>query len=153
MIVRFDPFREVERLADQAWGPRRFPRSAVPIDVRKIGNELVASFDLPGASPDTIELTVDKHDLTVTAQRNEVVPDGSETLIKERLTGSFTRRLHLGDGLDLDKVSADYSNGVLKVTIPLAEEARPRRVEVHVAPQVEAGTGPSTEDSVDQEAA
>lgn len=135
MIVKFDPFREFDRLADQAWGPRRVACSTAPIDVHRVGNEFVALFDLPGASPESIGLTVDKNDLTVTAERHGERPDGAETLVRERPTGRFVRRLRLGDGLDLEHVDAEFENGVLKVTIPLAEEAKPRQVEVRVAPR------------------
>ena len=72
MLVKFDPFREVDRLADQAWGPRRVPRSPVPIDVHRIGNEFVALLDLPGVKPGHDQITVDKHDLTVTAERQQL---------------------------------------------------------------------------------
>ena len=136
MLVRFDPFREVDRLADQAWGQRRVLRSAVPIDVHRVGNDFVAFLDLPGVSPETIQITVDKHDLTVSAERVALKPEGSETWVRERPTGRFTRRLHLGDGFDLEHVSAEYEHGVLKVSMPLAEQAKPRRVEVRVAPPV-----------------
>jgi len=133
MLVKFDPFREVDRLAEQAWGPRRAVRTSVPIDVHRVGNEFVAFLDLPGVSPETIELTIDKHDLTVTAERFDLQSEGTETLVRERPTGRFVRQLHLGNGLDLEHVNAEYEHGVLKVSIPLAEQAKPRRVEVKVA--------------------
>ncbi|MGO9341457.1 MAG: Hsp20/alpha crystallin family protein [Acidimicrobiales bacterium] len=144
MLVKFDPFREVDRLAEQAWGPRRAVRTAVPIDVHRVGNEFVALLDLPGVSLDTIELTLDKHDLTVTAERFDFKAEGAETLVRERPTGRFVRRLHLGDGLDLEHVNAEYENGVLKVSIPLAEQAKPRRVEVKVAQQTTVTDGSDT---------
>jgi HSP20 family protein len=132
MLVKFDPFREVDRLAEQAWGPRRAVRPVVAIDVHRIGNEFVAFLDLPGVSPETIELTLDKHDLTVAAERFALPSEETETLVRERPTGRFVRRLHLGEGLDLEHVTAEYEHGVLKVSIPLAEQATPRRVEVKV---------------------
>jgi HSP20 family protein len=150
MIVKFDPFREFDRLADQAWGQRRLGRSNAPIDVHRVGNEFVALFDLPGASPETIKLTVDKNDLTVTAERLGQRPDGAETLVRERPTGRFVRRLHLGDGVDLEHVDAEFENGVLKVTIPLAEEAKPRQVEVRVVPQ---SVTPAETDTAEKSAA
>lgn len=149
MLVRFDPFREVDRLADQAFGPRRAPRTSLPIDVYRVGNEFVAFLDLPGVSADTIQLTVDKHDLTVTAERQELGIEGAETLVKERPAGRFTRRLHLGQGLDLDHVNAEYEQGVLKISIPLAEQAKPRRVEVRIAPQVTATVEETKSDTVE----
>jgi HSP20 family protein len=132
MLMRFDPFREVERLADQAWGPRRAGNRSMPIDVIRATDEFVALIDLPGVDPETIDLTVDKHILTVTAERRDERTEGTDTVISERYVGSYARRLHLGDGLDLDNVKASYDNGVLRVSIPVAEKAKPRKVEVTV---------------------
>ena len=98
----------------------------------------MAFLDLPGVSPESIELTVDKHDLTVAAERSEPQFEGAQTLVRERPTGRFARRLRLGEGLDLEHVNAEYEHGVLKVSIPSAEQAMPRRVEVRIASQVSA---------------
>jgi HSP20 family protein len=129
----------------------------VPIDVHRVGNEFVAFLDLPGVSPDTIQLTVDKHDLTVTAERQELSFEGAQTLVRERPAGRFTRRLRLGEGVDLEHVNAEYEQGVLKISIPLAEQAKPRRVEVRIAPQVsaplqdtEAGPEAGTDEGTDE---
>jgi HSP20 family protein len=105
----------------------------MPIDVYRTGDQFVALLDVPGVNPETIELTVDKSVLTITAERPTFSVEGSETLISERPSGQFTRRFHLGDGLDLGNVQADYDQGVLKVTIPVAEQAKPRKVEVTVS--------------------
>ncbi|MFZ0664567.1 MAG: Hsp20/alpha crystallin family protein [Acidimicrobiales bacterium] len=108
----------------------------MPIDVHRAEDEFVASIDLPGVDPETIDLTVDKHILTVTAVRREARAEGTDAVISERYFGRFFRQLHLGDGLDLENVKAGYDNGVLTVTIPVAEKAKPRKVEVTVgAPQ------------------
>lgn len=148
MLMRFDPFREVDRLADEAWGQRRPRGRVVPIDVYKAGDRFVALLDLPGVDSASIELTVDKHVLTVSAERATLQPEGSESLISERPSGQFTKRFYLGEGLDLDSVEAGYDQGVLKITIPVAEKAKPRKVEVTVgtpAPGAIDATSTSTE--------
>jgi HSP20 family protein len=137
MLLRFDPFRGVDRLTEDVWGSHNVRNRPMPIDVYRAGDEFVAFLDVPGVSPDSIELTVDKNVLTITAERPAFGTEGAKTLISERPSGQFTRRLHLGDGLDLGNVQAAYDQGVLKVTIPVAEQAKPRKVEVTVsAPQV-----------------
>jgi len=133
MLIRFDPFKEVDRLAGQAWAERRPVGLSMPVDVYRQGDDFVALFDVPGVSPDTIEITADEQVLTVKAHRSEA-SESVDKLVTERRTGSFTRQLRLGDGLDVDRVQASYDNGVLRVTIPVAERARPRRVEISVTP-------------------
>ena len=148
MLLRFDPFREVERLADEAWGGRRIRGRSMPIDVYREGEGFVALIDLPGVDPQSIELTVDKNVLSVTAVRHERNDKGTHKLISERVSGQFVRRLYLGDGLDLDNVKAAYEHGVLKVTIPVAEQAKPRKVSVSVSlpePTPEAESQPTPE--------
>ncbi len=126
-LVRFDPFRDVERLAEQAWRPRR---PALPFDAYRRAHELVLHFDLPGVDPSSIDLTVEKHSLIVSAERHSPKQEGDEVLANERASGRFTRELTLGDGLDTEHVDAQYNGGVLTVTIPVASEVRPRRVPV-----------------------
>jgi HSP20 family protein len=144
MLIRFDPFREAERLTNEARGQRPLSNRSMPIDVFRAGDSFVALLDLPGVDPETIELTVDKKVLTVNAQRTEQHTGEVQKLISERPSGQFARQLHLGDGLDLEHVTASYENGVLRVSIPVAEQAKPRRVQVTLtAPgttQVEAGS-------------
>ncbi|HLG91845.1 MAG TPA: Hsp20/alpha crystallin family protein [Acidimicrobiales bacterium] len=130
MLVRFDPFRELDRLAQQVWGGLgRF--GAMPMDVWRRGDRLVASFDLPGVPADSIHLTVEDNVLTVSAERKEQPAEEAEVLVAERPQGSFSRQLLLADGLDTDKIEARYDNGVLTVEIPVAEHAKPRRIEIH----------------------
>lgn len=129
MLMRFDPFRELDRLTQTAWGPLlRAP--AMPMDAYRHGDHFVARFDLPGISPDSVELTVEKNVLTVSAQRRWEPDEGTEVVASERPQGTFSRQLFLGDGLDTDHVGANYENGVLTVTIPMAEAARPRKVAI-----------------------
>jgi HSP20 family protein len=129
MLMRIDPFRELDRFAQQALGSRMRP-AAMPMDAYREGDHFVVHFDLPGVDPSSIDLTVEKNVLTVSAERQWQADDGQEVLASERPQGSFSRQLFLGDGLNTDHVEAAYDNGVLKVTIPVAEQAKPRKVEI-----------------------
>lgn len=120
MLVRFDPFRQFDR-------PRSVPLSAV-----RRGERLVVSFDLPGVAPESIDVTVERNHLTVTAERSLEHLDGDVWLIAERPAGRFSRQLVLGENLDTDNIEADYHDGVLVVTIPMAEQAKPRKISVAV---------------------
>ena len=129
MLMRFDPFRELDRLTQQAWGSAT-RGSVMPMDAYRHGDQFVVHFDLPGVDPSSIDLTVEKNVLTVSAQRQWQRSDDQEVLVSERPQGSFSRQLFLGEGLDADRVEATYDNGVLTVTIPVAEQAKPRKVEI-----------------------
>src|SRR5215203_6279849 len=102
----------------------------IPVDAYRRGNEFTVHFDLPGVDSRFIELTVDKDLLTVRATRGWVWAEGHQIQIAERAQGDFSRQLFLGEGLDRDSISAAYENGVLTLTIPVAEDAKPRRVEI-----------------------
>jgi HSP20 family protein len=125
MLVRFDPFREFDRLTEQVWG-----RSTMPMDAYRRGDEFVVHFDLPGVDPDSIDLTVERNVLTVSAKREWQWGKGTDVLASERPQGAFRRQLFLGDSLDVEHVDASYDSGVLTVRIPVADEAKPRKVEV-----------------------
>lgn len=129
MLLRTDPFRDLDALAQGAFGTRVRP-SSVPMDAFRKGDTFTVRFDLPGVEPDSIDLTVEKDALTVSAERTWTVDDETQVVASERRQGSYRRQLFLGKGLDADKVTADYTNGVLTVTIPVAEQARPRKVTV-----------------------
>jgi len=141
MLARFDPFREFDRLAQQLWGQGQGQSSAgavaVPMDAYRQGERFLVHLDLPGVDPSSIDLTVEKNVLTVRAERSAPAGESIEWLVAERPQGSFTRQLYLGDGLSAEGVDAHYDQGVLTVTIPVAEQAKPRRV------AVSAGRGPS----------
>jgi HSP20 family protein len=128
MLMRFDPFREFDRIAGGAFGTGRAP--AMPMDAYRHGDSFVVRFDLPGADPESIDLTVEKNVLTVKAERSWSPAEGDEVVITERPQGSFVRQLFLGETLDSERIAADYQHGVLTVTIAVAERARPRRVAV-----------------------
>ncbi len=129
MLMRSDPFRELDRLAQQAFGTRVRP-SAMPMDAYRRGDQFVVHFDLPGVDPSSIDLTVEKDLLTVSAERQWQTDDGQEVIASERPHGSFSRQLFLGEGLDSGRVEASYENGVLTITLPVAEQAKPRKVQI-----------------------
>lgn len=127
MLIRFDPFRDVERAAAMWWNGRA---PGLPMDAYRRGDQFVVHFDLPGVDPSTIDVTVEKNVLTVTAQRIWSYDDVDKIAIHERPQGTFTRQLFLGEQLDGDGIAANYEHGVLTLTIPMAEQAKPRKVEI-----------------------
>lgn len=131
MLMRSDPFREFDRLAEQVLGTRTRP-AIMPIDAYRQDDSFVIRFDLPGVEQSSIDLTIEKNVLSVSAERGWEEDEGIQVLAAERPQGSFRRQLFLGEGLDTDRVEASYDKGVLTVTIPVADQAKPRKVEVSV---------------------
>ncbi|MEU0007051.1 Hsp20/alpha crystallin family protein [Streptomyces sp. NPDC006314] len=129
MLMRTDPFREFDRLAQQVLGANARP-SAMPMDAYRSGDDFLVHFDLPGIDPETIELDVERNVLSVRAERRSPAPEDAEMLVAERTTGTFTRQLFLGDTLDTDRIDASYEAGVLTLRIPVAEQAKPRRIQI-----------------------
>jgi HSP20 family protein len=135
MLTTFDPFtRDFDRIVRRAFGPTWTSSfragTAMPMDAVRGEDGLTLRFDLPGIDPESIEVTVDRGVLTVGAKRTEELAEGEKPYIRERVTGSFSRRVYLGDKADSAKVEAGYENGVLTVRVPLAEAAKPRKVEI-----------------------
>ena len=129
MLMRFDPFRDLDRLTQQAFGTgSRVP--AMPMDAYRHGDRFTVHFDLPGVDAGSIDLTVEKNVLTVSAERSWQRQEGDEVVVSERPQGSYKRQLFLGETLDSDRIEASYDNGVLTITIPVAEQAKARKVEV-----------------------
>jgi HSP20 family protein len=128
MLMRFEPFREFDRITEQMVNEQR--ARPMPVDAYRRGNEFKVHFDLPGVDSRLIELTVEKDLLTVRATRAWIRAEGDQIQIAERAQGEFSRQLFLGEGLDREHVTANYENGVLTLTIPVAEDAKPRKVEV-----------------------
>jgi HSP20 family protein len=148
MLMRFDPFRDVDRFADQVDQVFRRAGTSFPMDAVRHGNQVFVSFDLPGVDPDAIDVTVERDTLTVSATRRFERAEGDEVLAGERPQGTFTRRVLLGQNLDTAKLEASYDHGVLTVTIPVAEQAQPRKVTVggsHQAEAIEAESSPSSD--------
>ena len=129
MLLRTaDPFRELDRLTQQVFGTTNRP-AVMPMDAWREGDTFVIEFDLPGVSAESIDLDVERNVLTVRAER--VARNGDwEMLASERPRGVFSRQLVLGDNLDLDKIEAGYDAGVLRLRVPVAEKAKPRKIEV-----------------------
>jgi HSP20 family protein len=131
MLMRFDPFRELDSLSQAlANAPGVARANVMAMDAYRDGDRVVIHLDLPGIDPDTIDLTVEKNVLTITAERRWEPPEGQEMLVSERRQGRFTRQLFLGESLDADRIDASYDRGVLTVTIPVAEQAKPRKVQI-----------------------
>jgi HSP20 family protein len=131
MLMRTDPFRELDRLTQQVLGTTgTLARpSAMPMDAWQQGEEFVVELDLPGVDPASIDLDVERNVLTVRAER-PALPDDREFLAAERPRGVFSRQLILGDTLDTDRVQAAYQGGVLTLRIPVAEKAKPRKIRI-----------------------
>jgi HSP20 family protein len=126
-LTAFDPFtwdfqRHFNRLTRQAF--------AVPMDAVRDENGAVLKFDVPGIDPESIEVTVDRGVLSVSVKRQEEHVEDGKFVLRERTTGTFTRRVYLSENLDADAIDASYRNGVLEVTIPVLEQAKPRKIEI-----------------------
>jgi len=134
MLMRTDPFRELDRLTQQMFGaanPGTWSKPAtMPMDAYRDGDEFVVCFDLPGVAPDAIELDVERNVLTVKAERRPTPGKDVQMQVSERPLGVFSRQLFLGDALDTDRIAAGYEAGVLTLRIPIAEKAKPRRIEI-----------------------
>lgn len=129
MLMRTDPFRELDRLAQQVTGTINRP-AAMPIDAYRFGDTFVVHFDLLGVDRESIELTVERNVLNLHATRQRHSDENTELLIAERPHGTFSRQLFLGDSLDADHIDATYDDGVLTVRIPVAERAKPRKIQI-----------------------
>ena len=140
MLMRFDPFRELDRLTDEAFAASRSRTTPMPLDAYRDGERFFVTIDLPGVDPASIDVSVEKNVLTVSAERRIARNEGQEWVVAERRPGTFTRQLFLGDTLDTDAIAARYEHGVLTLEIPVAEKAKPRKVQVSV------GDGPVTQE-------
>lgn len=129
MLIRTDPFRELDRLAQQLTGTSAHP-AAMPMDAWREGENFVVEFDLPGVDPSSIDLDIEQNVLTVRAERKPRTTEETEMLVSERPVGMFSRQVILGDSLNADGVKASYNAGVLSLHIPVAEKAKPRKIEI-----------------------
>ncbi|ALJ21615.1 Hsp20/alpha crystallin family protein [Microbacterium sp. No. 7] len=128
-MATYDPFRELNRFASSLLDAPRGPRR-MPMDLYRDGDHYVLSADLPGIDPGSVDIDVDGQLLTIRAERTLPEGEGVKWITREREAASFLRQLNLGQGIDTDGIAATYSNGVLTVTIPVSEKAKPRKVEV-----------------------
>ena len=139
VLMRTDPFRELDRLTQQFFGAdgTLARPSVMPMDAWRSGDDFFVEFDLPGVNPDSIDLDVERNVITVKAERPPR-DEGSEMLAAERPRGVFSRQLVLGDNLDTENITADYDGGVLKLRIPVAEQAKPRKILINDNPRRQA---------------
>jgi HSP20 family protein len=135
MLMRTDPFRELDRFTQQLFGQNgTWSRPAVmPMDAYRQGEEFVVHFDLSGVDPSTVDLNVERNVLTVKAERTHSYGDDVELQVAERPRGVFSRQLFLGETLNTDNIQATYDAGVLTLRIPIAEKAKPRKIEISAA--------------------
>jgi HSP20 family protein len=129
MLMRADPFHELDRLTQQVFGTTTRP-AVMPMDAWREGDNFVVEFDLPGVSLDSVDVDVERNVLTVRAERGGSAGENAELVASERPRGVFSRQLILGENLDTDNVTASYYAGVLRLQIPVAEKARPRKIEI-----------------------
>ncbi|MEV4516659.1 Hsp20/alpha crystallin family protein [Dactylosporangium sp. NPDC049525] len=135
MLMRSEPFTEVNRLAQQLFGAPATGTwsrpTAMPADAYRNGDEFVIVFDLPGVDKDAIDIDIERNVLTVRAERRPVdLGEQAQATLTERPLGVFSRQMFLGDALDTDRIDATYRNGVLALRIPIAEKAKPRKISV-----------------------
>jgi HSP20 family protein len=132
MLMRTDPFRELDRLTQAVFGANgtRSHSAILPMDAYRQDGHFVVHFDLPGVDPSAIDINVERNVLTVKAERKPAYGEGIELQANERLRGTFTRQLFLSDSLDTDRVEATYEAGVLTLRIPVAEKAQARKIEI-----------------------
>ncbi len=143
MVLTFDPFREFDRLAGQMFGASAAggPATlAMPMDLYRSGDHFVLHCDLAGVDPGSVQVDVDGKVLTIRAERSARTETDVQWVRRERATGTFERRLTLGDALDLDKITATWQDGVLTLTLPVAEAAKPRRIAISTGAAVEGET-------------
>lgn len=136
-MASHDPFRDLDRLASSLFDTRRGPRR-MPMDLYRDGDHYVLTADLPGIDPGSVDIDVDGQLLTIRAERTLPDGDGVKWITREREAASFLRQLNLGQGVDTENISAGYHNGVLSVTIPVSERAKPRKIAVATEGIVEA---------------
>ncbi|CAL9627588.1 18 kDa heat shock protein [Streptomyces sp. enrichment culture] len=129
MLMRTDPFRELDRLVERVRGTAARP-VGMPMDAWREGDTFFAELDLPGVTPESIDLGVERNVLTVKAERRPTYGDETETVVTERPTGTFSRQLFLGESLDTERIEASYEAGVLKLRIPVADQAKPRKIAI-----------------------
>lgn len=128
MLMRFDPFAEFDRWARQMAPERR--TTFLPVDAYRTEDKFWLHIDIPGVDQDAIDLQVEDHTLTVRVERSWTTDSDAAMLMNERPQGTFTRQFYLGEGLDTEKIEAGYDHGVLTIAIPVAEQARARKIMV-----------------------
>ena len=137
MFIQNDPFRQFDAMFEQL-GSRTPTKSSMPMDAYRRKGDVWVHIDLPGVSTESLEITVERNVLTVNASRNWAPQDGDKPYLTERRSGTFSRQVHLGEGLDSESIEADYHDGVLTLRIPVAEKAKTKKITINAAPRQEA---------------
>jgi HSP20 family protein len=150
VVLTFDPFRDLDRLAGQMLGGSA--TTAMPLDLYRSGEHFVLHCDLAGVDPGSVQVGIENRVLTIRAERTPRTDDDVRWIRRERVTGTFERRLTLGDGLDLDNIAATWEDGVLTLTIPVADTAKPRRVPITLAGERRAVEGATDRPAAEQPA-
>lgn len=147
-LLRFDPFRELDRLTEQAMSVTARVARSMPIEALRRGEEFIIYVDLPGVDSDDTDVTVERNVVSIRARRSSPRRDGDEVLVDERPHGEFGRQLLLGDNLDAERLQADLTDGVLTLRIPVSEASKPRRIELGSRREIsdQGGQSPSTSD-------
>ena len=130
MVMRFDPYRDLDRLAQQLAGSMRETSTSVPMDAYRRGDQVFVHFDLPGVDTGSIDVTAEHNTLTVRAERRWQPEEDDVLIARERPQGVFVRQLMLGDELDTQQIEASYEDGVLTLSLPVSSAAKPRKIEV-----------------------
>ncbi|MEV5721975.1 Hsp20/alpha crystallin family protein [Amycolatopsis mediterranei] len=128
-LMRFDPFRDLERLTEQTMAGARGPR-AMPMEAFRRDDQFVVALDLPGVDAGDVNVTVEQNVVTLRGRRGPLRREGDELLVDERPQGEFSRQFFLGDNLDSTRLPAEFDRGVLMLGIPVAEASKPRKVEI-----------------------
>ena len=129
MLMQTDPLRDLDRLTQQVFGTSARP-VVMPMDAWREGDKFVVEFDVPGMNPDSLDLDVERNVVTVRAERPRLVEEDRQMIAAERTRGVFSRQVFLGDSLDTARIDAHYVDGVLRLTIPVAEQAKPRKIAI-----------------------
>jgi HSP20 family protein len=149
-VMRFDPFRDFDRITEQLFGGQRGPR-AMPMEAYRRGDQFFVHLDLPGVNADDVQLTVERNVLSVRAERRSMWQEGDDVMVDETPQGTFARQLFLGENLDADRMEASYDRGILTLTIPVAEKAKPRQIKIGTT-QRQPETIETSSSTADQEA-
>jgi HSP20 family protein len=157
-VLRFDSFRDFDRMTQQLFGEggRRSGPQGFPMDAYKRGDRFYVHLDLPGVDSDSIDLTCERNVLTIRAERSFQADQDDEVIVTERPQGSFSRQLFVSEALDTDAIDASYDQGVLTLEIPVAEQAKPKRIEIsrsHSGRQTIEGTGRASSETAESDRA
>ena len=145
MLLFNDPFPDIDALFSGLGSPAAHGQLTMPMDAYRRGHDVWVHIDVPGVAADSLDIAMERGILTISAQRDWQRQDGDDAYLSERLRGSYRRQVHIGDGLDTDRIEANFNDGVLTLRIPVAEAAKPRKIAITTTqPALEAATADAT---------